>query len=331
MTRKFWFRLLAAVLGLGVLGWTIARLGPRDVLALALEANGWWLAASIVPIILRYLVWSWKWCRMLARDRPVPFRAATRLLMAGGFINLTTPTAKLGGGVLRAAMLKKHYGYALPPAFGWVLADQLTNVLGSMLLFGVLAMGGVGLASDGGQWPFVVAGGGALLLFVVLFLSRGWAWRAAQRGTLARWVARLTPSRFRQSRNVDGDWVVPLLKPLLRQSNLADLLLATGSFASLCISNAVVLRGLGVDAPIWVVAVAVAVGYFAGNGLGPWGGIGVTEAAMAAVYLKLGVPGEAAAAGVLLHRAGYYLVGLGWGGVALARIGRRAAIEAARQ
>ena len=69
----------------------------------------------------------------------------------------------------------------------------------------------------------------------------------------------------------------------------------------------------------------MAVGYFAGNGLGPWGGIGVTEAAMAGVYLQLGVAGDAAAAGVLLHRAGYYLVGLGWGGVALLRVDRKAA------
>ena len=33
-----------------------------------------------------------------------------------------------------------------------------------------------------------------------------------------------------------------------------------------------------------VVAVAVAIGYFAGNGLGPWGGIGITEAAMAKLW-----------------------------------------------
>jgi uncharacterized membrane protein YbhN (UPF0104 family) len=331
MTRKFWLRLLAASLGLAVLAWTISKLGPREILAVALEANAWWLAASILPIVLRYYVWSWKWCRMLARDRAVPWRAATRLLMAGGFINLTTPTAKLGGGVLRAAMLKKHYGYDLPPAFGWVLADQLTNVMGSMLLFGVLAMAGVGVAPEGVAWAFLYSGGGALLLFVAMLSLRGWAWRAANRGTLARWVSRLTPARFRQSSHKDGDWVVPLLQPLLRKATIGDLLLSSGSFASLCVSNAFVLRSLGVDAPVWIVAVAVAIGYFAGNGLGPWGGVGVTEAAMAAVYLKLGVPGDAAAAGVLLHRAGYYLVGLGWGGVALARIGRRAAIEAARQ
>lgn len=331
MNRKFWLRLLAALIGLGVLGWTIARLGPRAVLALALEANGWWLAASVLAIVVRYQIWGFKWCRMLARDRAVPLRAAMRLLMAGGFINLTTPTAKLGGAVLRAAMLKKHYGYALPSAFGWVLADQMTNVMGSMLLFGMLAMAGVGMAPRGGAWPFLVSGGGALLMFAVLFAARGWAWRAAQRGTLARWVARLTPSRFRQSKSFEGDWVPPLLRPLLRQSTAVDLSLAALSFAALCLSNACVLRALGVDAPIWIVAVAVAVGYFAGNGLGPWGGVGVTEAAMAAVYLELGVPGDAAAAGVLLHRAGYYLVGLGWGGVALARIGRRAAIEAARR
>ena len=67
---------------------------------------------------------------------------------------------------------------------------------------------------------------------------------------------------------------------------------------------------------------AVSIGYFVGNGLGPWGGVGVTEVAMAGVYLQLGIAGDAAAAGVLLHRGSYYLLALGWGGAALLRLGR---------
>jgi uncharacterized membrane protein YbhN (UPF0104 family) len=118
-----------------------------------------------------------------------------------------------------------------------------------------------------------------------------------------------------------------VFRPLLRQASWVDILNSAASFAALCAANALVLRSLGVDTALWIVAVAVAIGYFAGNGLGPWGGVGITEAAMAGVYLQLGVPGEAAAAGVLLHRASYYAVGLGWGGVALLRVGRLVDVE----
>ena len=48
---------------------------------------------------------------------------------------------------------------------------------------------------------------------------------------------------------------------------------------------------------------------------------------MAGVYLQLGVAGDVAAAGVLLHRASYYLVGLIWGGVALWRGGKPRGLE----
>jgi uncharacterized membrane protein YbhN (UPF0104 family) len=322
--RRLAIRLLAAAIGLAVLAWTIARLGPRLVLAAAVEADAGWLALSVVLVVARYLIWGLKWHGMLRRDRPVPFRSALRMLMAGCFVNLTTPTAKLGGGLLRAAVLHRHHGWNLSSAFGWVIADQMTNVLGSMLLFGLLAVAGGWFAAAGGGAGYVVAGSLALLLFGSLVAGRGLLWKAAQRPRVAAALARMTPSRFRakHASAETASWVRPLFRPLLRQASWIDVAAAGASFAALCAANAFVLRALGIDAAVWVVAVAVAIGYFAGNGLGPWGGIGVTEAAMAGVYLQLGVAGDAAAAGVLLHRAAYYVVGLVWGGVALLRIGR---------
>jgi len=328
--RRVGWRLFAAGAGLAVLVWTIVRLGPRQVLTAAVEADPGWLALSVLPVIARYLIWGFKWDRMLRRERPVPFRRALRMLMAGCFVNLTTPTAKLGGGVLRAAVLHKHHGWHLSTAFGWVLADQMTNALGGILVFGVLGVIGGSLAGVGGGTAYVVSGSLALVGFLTLVALRGRAWRWAQRPGLAAWLARITPARFR---TVEGDaegtgWVRPLFRPLLRQTSWLDVALAIVSFAALCAANSLVLRALGVDTPAWTVAVAVAIGYFAGNGLGTWGGVGVTEAAMAGVLIQLGVAGEAAAAGVLLHRATYYLIGLGWGGLALLRIGRSVGREA---
>jgi uncharacterized protein (TIRG00374 family) len=323
------FRLLAAGLGLTLLVWTIARLGPREVLTLALQADPGWLALSVVPVVGRYVIWGVKWDRMLRRERPVPFRSALRMVMAGCFVNLTTPTAKLGGGVLRAAVLHRRHGWDLSTAFGWVIADQMTNVLGAMLLFGLLAVSGGVVASVGGGTVYVASGSLALMLFTALVSARGWAWKAAQQPRLGKILARFTPARFRTA-NGDGQtagWVRSVFRPLLRQASWVDILNSAASFAALCAANALVLRSLGVDTALWIVAVAVAIGYFAGNGLGPWGGVGITEAAMAGVYLQLGVPGEAAAAGVLLHRASYYAVGLGWGGVALLRVGRLVDVE----
>ncbi len=143
-------------------------------------------------------------------------------------------------------------------------------------------------------------------------------------------MTRITPARFHQVQDgaASAGWLPRLVRPLLLESRWSDIMGAAAAFGALCAANALVLRSLGVDAPLWVVAVAVAIGYLAGNGLGPWGGIGVTEVAMAGIYMQLGIAGEAAAAGVLLHRAAYYIVGLVWGGVALLRTGRPMASRA---
>ena len=97
--RRMLIPLVVAGLGLALLVWTVARLGPREVLDLALGADPWWLALSVAPVFARYLIWGVKWTRMLRRESPVSFRSSLRMLMAGCFVNLTTPTAKLGGGV----------------------------------------------------------------------------------------------------------------------------------------------------------------------------------------------------------------------------------------
>jgi uncharacterized membrane protein YbhN (UPF0104 family) len=47
------------------------------------------------------------------------------------------------------------------------------------------------------------------------------------------------------------------------------------------------------------------------------GGVGATEAFLIAMLISMGVPGDVAAAGALLHRASYYIVILVWGGIAL--------------
>ncbi len=323
-------RALAAGAALTVLAWAIVRLGPREVLAVALQADPTLLLLSVLALVARFLIWAFKWTRMLRRERPMFFRDSLRMLMAGFFINLTTPTAKLGGGVLRAALLCRNHGWTKANAAGWVLADQITNNLGGMLLFGLLALGGGLFAPVGSSDAYMITGAAGVGLFTVVLLLRNWFWKATEQPWLISALTRITPARFREGRGdaAAAGWLRPLARPLLQQSHWTDVLAASASFGSLCAANTLVLRALGVDAALWIVAVAVAIGYLAGNGLGPWGGIGVTEVAMAAIYIQLGVPGEAAAAGVLLHRSGYYLVGLLWGGVALLRTGRPLASRA---
>lgn len=318
-------RLLVAVACLAAVAWVVSSLGPRRVAAVALRADPIWLALSVVPVAGRFLIWGLKWSRMLRRHAPVPFGLALRVLIAGTFANVTTPTAKLAGGFVRAALLRRRRGWDPATAYGWAMADQITNVAGHLMLCGLLALA-VGLTPAAGGMRAAFLGGGGLALAGIGLAAalRGWAWRRIDSSRLAARMVRLIPERFR---GTDGEGLPQrIFHPLLREGGaatfLGDAASAGASFASLALANAMVLRALGVETPLLLVAAAVVAGYFAGVAVGAWGGIGVTEAALTALFVQLGVPAEQAAAGVLLHRATFYAVVLISGGLALWYEGR---------
>jgi len=329
--RRFLLRSLIVTVCLAGLVWTVVSLGPDRIVKTALEANPWWLGLSVIPIAGRFLIWGFKWQRMLARQAPVSYFVAVRALAAGSFVNLTTPTAKLAGGIVRAVLLHRRIGWRLSTAYGWSLADQVTNVLGNVLLFATLVLG-LSLTPAGAALRPALMGVGLLTLaglgFVAAMRARAWRWiRRPQVGArLVGWL----PKRIRR-KDIDPDEarnrLLRILEPLLHRGGIADafvsdLLLAAVSFGSICLASAMVLRSLGVEAPLLSLSVAVVLGYFAGVVVGIWGGIGVTEAALTALYVQLGLPLEQAAAGALLHRAVLYLFVIVAGGLSLLYEGR---------
>ena len=329
-TRGRILRFLIVAICLVWLAYTIHALGPRSVWRVARQADPVWFAVSFVPILARFFIWGYKWVGMLRRRGAIGFGHTMRALLAGVFVNLTTPTAKLAGGFLRAALVNRRTGWGMATAYGWSLADQITNVLGNLALYGLLAIpAAYAMAPGGSRVRLLTSGAVALAVVVVVVASRARAWVLFQKPALGRWLARVTPERYRttESGRPMAGWVRPVFEPLLHTGRTIlvaprDLGLAAASFGSVCLANALVLQALGADAPLPLVGVAVVVGYFFGSVFGTLGGIGVTEVALLELYTLAGVNREVAAAGALLHRASYYLVILIWGGISLALEGR---------
>ncbi len=289
------------------------------------QAHAGWLALSLLPLIVRFVVWSYRWQRILCRRHPVPYAVALRTIGAGAFVNLTTPTAKLGGGILRSVLVDRRYGWGLVASYGRVLTDQAANSLGSLVLFGTVALAaGLAFPQLAERQPLLIAGSLSLVLVALGLWARPHLWRRVRQPGFARFLARVVPERFRRKSGSDPDepGQMRLLYPLLGEgsiwtSTVPDLLLGSVGFASIAVSNALVLRSLGVDADLRLVAVAVVVGYFGGSIVGAWGGIGITEVMLTGLYVRAGIPADAALAGALLHRAGFYLVVLTYGGACL--------------
>jgi len=326
-SRRSAVRLVVFVVCLAAMAWTIHSLGPGKVWESLQRADPVWLGLAVVAVIARFLIWGIKWQAMLRRRERVPLGQCVSFLMAGAFANLTTPTAKMAGGVVRAVLLSRRRGWPALEAYGWALADQATNIFGQWLLFGVLAMAAYSGLPPGPLRTGLPVVGLFVAAGVVAFgLLRRRLWTLVERQTIGRLIARLIPARFRKDRSAEdfNDWLARVLRPTLRHGGmvtafLPDVVMGAIGFSMLCASNAMVLRALGSDAPLILVSVAVMLGYFAGTLVGAWGGIGVTEAALTGLFVQIGIPLEVAATGALLHRAIFYLVGLIGGGPALAR------------
>jgi uncharacterized protein (TIRG00374 family) len=325
--RRPWLRLLLVLLCLALLAMTIRSLGPRRVLAVARTADPFWLALSALAVAGRFLIWGIKWRRILMREARVPYWSSLRILLAGSFANLTTPTAKLAGGVLRAALLKKHLGWSLPVAYGRALADQGTSILGTFLLYGVLSVW-ASFSAPLQEWSVLLRTSGLAVLGVLAFgLSlRGLVWKWVHLPAIVALLEKPIVSRLfrREPGQAASDWIGPIFKPFLAEGALyrtilPDMMLSALSFAALCLANAFVFHALGVDENLLLIGVAVVLGYFAGILVGFWGGVGVTEVALTELYIRFGLLPEAAAAGTLLHRTIFYLVILVWGGLSLLR------------
>jgi uncharacterized membrane protein YbhN (UPF0104 family) len=193
------------------------------------------------------------------------------------------------------------------------------------LLYAVLALV-VSATVPLGAWNVALAVSGALsLAFLAAVIAlRGWGWQRLQDAENCLRMLKLVPARFRKQESTDEsvERVRRVFGPVLHGEGgtgtfLVDLFGGALAFGSLCVSNAMVLRGLGVEASLAAISAAVILGYLAGVMIGAWGGIGVTEAALTALCVQFGLPPDLAAAGALLHRGLYYAMILSFGGLAL--------------
>lgn len=304
-------------------GYSINALGPEKVWRTARSADALWLALSFAPLPVRFLIWAVKWHAMLRREAPSRFSEIGLLVLVNNFLNLVTPSAKLAGGFFRGFYLAKTRGWTMRRAYGWTLADQISMTLGNIFLFSVLALWtGFYLETDllNGALPYLGAVG--LLLLTAVFFLRPTIWRKISDETIQQKIDRWVPKRFLFDEQGEKRlWLGPLLKPTLCSGNAhqwltVELCLSACSFAMLCLANALVLKSLGIDSSIALIAVILMLATFAGTILGVMGGIGVTEVFLMTLYPYAGIPPAAAAAGALLHRASFYGVTLVLGGIA---------------
>ena len=133
-------RALFVVAGAFVVTYLIVRVGP-DAIWDAFRSLSWRLLLVLVfPTCVAVIVDTLAW-RFTFRSPPRPFGRLVGVRLAGEAVNLVTPTAAVGGDLVKAYLLRP--GVALRDSLASVIADKTASVVSQvfLLLVGLLVGG----------------------------------------------------------------------------------------------------------------------------------------------------------------------------------------------
>jgi len=148
--------------GLGVVAYLFYQVGPRAVWG-SVQTLGWRLPIVLLfptaaAVVLDTLGW-----RVLLPNHHIPLGVLLRARLAGEAVNLTTPTASVGGEPLKAYLLRPYV--PITESLASVVVDKTTVVAGQTLLLGIglfLAASVLPLGS-----PLMLAMAGLLVVEIV--------------------------------------------------------------------------------------------------------------------------------------------------------------------
>jgi glycosyltransferase 2 family protein len=169
-------RLILLLVGLFTFAGLIWHIGPANILSAVAGIGPLALLVILVPSLLMYLLEAYGW-RLTLRNyaAAVPFGRLLAIRTAGEVVNMTTPTAYVGGEPLKAVLLKPH-GVPMIEALASVITAKTTMTIAQVLfiLIGIgLAFGLVGTSASGDSNASLLAalvGVGLLLFGIALFV-----------------------------------------------------------------------------------------------------------------------------------------------------------------
>ena len=126
-------KLVFLIIGLGALVGMILHIGLTPILQTVSQLGPWPIAIILLPMVLVYGLEALGWQLTLGtRARMVGFARLFGIRMAGESVNVTTPTAYVGGEPLKAYLLKR-YGVPMVDGLASVVTAKTTMTLAQIL------------------------------------------------------------------------------------------------------------------------------------------------------------------------------------------------------
>lgn len=103
-------KLFLLFVGLLTLGFIVWHIGPGQIYDAAAQLGPVALLVMLIPSVIMYVVEAYGWKVTLGPSaKHIPFWRVLAIRTAGEVVNMTTPTAYVGGEPLKAYLLKKHH------------------------------------------------------------------------------------------------------------------------------------------------------------------------------------------------------------------------------
>ncbi|BFU95421.1 MAG: conserved membrane protein of unknown function [Nitrospira sp.] len=178
---------LLLVIGLFTLAFLVWYIGPAEIYRAVHRLGPVALLAILAPSLLMYLVEGYGWKITLAGSKQVPFRRLLMIRMAGEVVNMTTPTAYVGGEPLKAYLLQRD-GVPVVEGLASVVIAKTTMTIAQVVFIIVGIAAGLWVLGPTGSPGQVVTGA---LLSVGLLLFGTAAFVLVQRRGLFTWTLEL--------------------------------------------------------------------------------------------------------------------------------------------
>lgn len=178
-------RLLLLALGLLTLGFLVWHIGPGNIYDAAARLGPVALVVILIPSLLMYVIEAYGWKITLGpSSQSIPFWQVLAIRTAGEVVNMTTPTAYVGGEPLKAYLLQKHRVPMVEGLASVVIAKTTMTIAQVLFILLGIALGFWILGANGSSAQIVAAG----LLSVGLLLFGTAAFVFVQRQGLFTWI-----------------------------------------------------------------------------------------------------------------------------------------------
>jgi uncharacterized protein (TIRG00374 family) len=178
-------RYLLLGLGLLTLSLLVWHIGPGNIYNAAAQLGPTALIAILIPSVIMYVLEAYGWKMTLGPSaKDVPFWRVLGIRTAGEVVNMTTPTAYVGGEPLKAYLLQKYHVPMVEGLASVVIAKTTMTIAQVLFILIGIALSFWVLGSNGSSGQLVAAG----LLSVGLLLFGIAAFLFVQRHGLFTWM-----------------------------------------------------------------------------------------------------------------------------------------------